>query len=147
MATRRMRLFIGCFVVGLLGAVDAGWCADNLVFVPLASCRVIDTRQPGAGGPMVAGTPRTFVFRGPTRDYQNPTPFPNQGGTTTGCGIPDLTNDGTLDAANIAQAVVLHITAVSPSGSGDIKAWPANPGQEVPVDSVLNYAPVTGLSL
>lgn len=81
--------------------------------------------------------PRSFVLRGPTRNYQNPTPFPNQGGSTSGCGIPDL---GVSDAnqKNLAEAVVINIVAVAPSGPGDLRAWPANDG--VPNASVIDYA-------
>ena len=75
----------GSFLAALLGGAEAARCSDNLVFVPLTPCRVIDTRVSGAGGPLTAGKPRSFVLRGPRRNYQDPAPFPNQGGKTTGC--------------------------------------------------------------
>src|SRR5512142_247549 len=89
--------------VGVLGHAAAAF-ADNSVFVPLPPCRVIDTRVAGAGGALVAGTPRTFFFRGPRRDYQT---SPNQGGSATGCGIPDL---GTTFGGeqNLATALAIN---------------------------------------
>ncbi len=125
---------------GVLGCAAAA-SADNLLFVPLPPCRVIDTRVFGAGGALVAGTPRSFFFRGPTRDYQT---SPNQGGSTTGCGIPDLTSD-VSPFQNIAKAVAINIVAVGPAGAGDLRAWPAN--QSVPTASVINYAAVSGLNI
>ncbi len=141
---RRWSVLAGCLAVGALGTAAAALGADNLVFVPLTPCRVIDTRVSGAGGRLVAGTPRSFVFRGPTTDYQNPAPFPNQGGSTAGCGIPDLGASGGNEA-NIAQAVAINIVAVAPTGAGDIRAWPTN--QPAPLASVINYASVTGLNI
>ncbi len=145
MTHRRASLIAGCLAAGLFAANGAAWSADNLVFVPLPPCRVIDTRVSGAGGRLVAGTPRTFIFRGPTLNYQNPTPLPNQGGSTTGCGVPDLTNDGNAAPENIAKAVAINIVAVAPDGAGDLRAWPAN--QTMPTASVINYAALTGLNL
>ncbi len=144
MRPQRRTVVVGCVAISLLGLARQVRGSDNLVFVPLAPCRVIDTRVSGAGGPLVAGTPRSFVLRGPTINYQNPTPFPNQGGSTTGCGIPDLAL-GVGIRENIAKAVAINIVAVSPAGAGDLRAWAAN--QSVPLASVINYAAVTGLNL
>src|SRR5579862_3395831 len=112
----------GCLAV-LLGAADAGRCSDSLVYVPVTPCRVIDTRVPGAGGPLVAAKPRSFVLRGPHRNYLDPAPFPNQGGQATGCGIPDLTGGGG-NRENAAKAVA--ITVELDTGAREVKAWPAN---------------------
>ncbi len=131
---RRWSFLAVCLAAGLLGAADAARSADNLVFVPLPPCRVIDTRVAGAGGALVAGTPRAFFFRGPTRDYLT---SPNQGGSATGCGIPDLTSDAS-PFQNLAKAVAINIVAVGPAGPGDLRAWPAN--QTAPNASVINYA-------
>ncbi len=127
--------------LGLITGGSAARAADNLIYVPLAPCRVIDTRQPGAGGALVAATPRTFFFRGPTRDYAT---TPNQGGNAAGCGIPDLGTTG-ANHENIAQAVAINIVAVGPAGPGDLRAWPAN--LTAPTASVINYTNVTGLNL
>ncbi len=142
--TTRRPFAVVCLAVALATAGRSAHAADSLIFVPLVPCRVIDTRVPGAGGPLVAGTPRSFVFRGPTTDYQNPTPFPNQGGSATGCGIPGFGTEP-LAQQNLAQAVAVNIVAVGPSGGGDLRAWAAN--QPVPGASVLNYAAISGLNL
>ncbi len=131
---RRWNLLAVCLCAGVLPTTGVARGADNLVFVPLAPCRVIDTRVSGAGGALVAGTPRTFFVRGPTRDYAT---TPNQGGSPTGCGIPDLTSD-VSPFQNIAKAVAINIVAVGPAGAGDLRAWPAN--QTAPNASVINYA-------
>ncbi len=144
MTFRRRTLAAASLLAATLSPARGARAADNLVFVPLPPCRVIDTRVSGAGGKLVAGTPRSFVFRGPTTNYQNPTPFPNQGGNTAGCGVPDLTSDGGSEE-NIAKAVAINIVAVAPNGAGDLRAWPAN--QTAPTASVINYAAVTGLNL
>jgi hypothetical protein len=110
--------------------------ADDLHFVPLPPCRVIDTRSDGAGGPLMPGIPRQFFFRGPSRNYRT---SPNQGGSTTGCGIPDLASD--LGATeNIAKAVAINIVAVGGTGPGHLTAWPSN--QTPPLASVINYAAI-----
>ncbi len=144
MVDRRWILLAGYVAVGL-GVTRAAHSTDNLTFVSLPPCRVIDTRVAGAGGPLVAGTPRSFVFRGPTINYQNPAPFPNQGGSTTGCGIPDLTLDSPPNLRNIVKAVAINIVAVGPAGAGDLRAWAAN--QSLPNASVINYAAVSGLNI
>jgi hypothetical protein len=121
--TNRYGILAGSFLAALLGAAEAGRCSDNLVFVPLTPCKVIDTRVPGAGGPLAAGKPRSFVLRGPRRNYQDPAPLPNQGGKTTGCGIPDLTGGGG-NRENAAKAVA--ITVELDASAREVKAWPAN---------------------
>ncbi len=124
----RLRMILaGSFLAALLGAADAARCSDNLVFVPLKPCRVIDTRVSGAGGPLVAGKPRSFVFRGPRRNYQEPAPFPDQGGRTTGCGIPDLAGAGASGGGNRENAArAVAITVELDTGAREVKAWPAN---------------------
>src|SRR5688500_5824616 len=41
-------------------AAAVGDATSDLLYVPLAPCRIIDTRAPGAGGKIIAGTPRPF---------------------------------------------------------------------------------------
>ena len=114
--------------------------AENLVFTPLAPCRVIDTRQTGAGGPLVPNVTRNFFLRGPARNYQT---TPAQGGKSSGCGIPDLSADGGLEG-NLARAVALNIVAVNPAGPGHLTAWPTN--QQPPEASVINYGTAGALA-
>ena len=133
MGIRRRRVAVGILVGALLAIANATRAADNMVFVPLPPCRVIDTRAGGAGGPLVAGVPRTFLFHGPTQDYSS------QGGNAGGCGIPNLTTDGGSEQ-NLAKAVAINIVAANPAGPGNLRAWPANQG--MPTASLINYSSV-----
>lgn len=88
------------------------------LFRTVAPCRVADTRI--AGGPLGNGVARSYYIGGTSG-------FAPQGGKSGGCGIPSG-----------ATAVAAVVTAVTPSGSGYLKAWPA--GSAVPNSSILNYA-------
>ena len=88
----------------------------DLVYTPLNPCRILDTRN--VGGPLAANVARTFD------GYS--TNFASQGGTASGCGIP-----------NSVAALALNVYAVNPTGLGFIKVWPAN-GAE-PAVSTVNY--------
>ncbi|MFP5288869.1 MAG: hypothetical protein ACLGI9_24240, partial [Thermoanaerobaculia bacterium] len=102
----------------------------DLVFVPLAPCRIIDTRV--AGGALQPGVVRDFQVAGNTQ-------FGPQGGTINGCGVPAGTEEPN------APAVVVNFVAVSPGGPGNLRAWAW--GQPIPNASVLNYARVPGLAI
>ncbi|HYG65131.1 MAG TPA: hypothetical protein VEL74_21300, partial [Thermoanaerobaculia bacterium] len=104
---------------------------SDLVFVPVAPCRIIDTRQVSAG-PLAANETRHFLVAGTNA-------FLAQGGTGGGCGVPD----GVSEPA--APAVVINFIAVGPSGPGNLRAWEY--GQPVPRASVINYANVPGLNI
>jgi hypothetical protein len=65
-----------------------------LSFFTLTPCRLVDTRL--VGGPLAAGTSRTFTIVGPA------------------CGVP-------ADAA----AVSLNVTVVQPTAGGNIRVFPA----------------------
>ncbi len=105
---------------------------SDLLFVPLTPCRVFDTRQGSAGGPLAAGETRGFIITGSAG-------FVNQGGASGGCGVP------TAGVPPQATAVVLNLIAVSPAGPGDLRAWAYD--QTEPLASVLNYAAVPGLNI
>jgi len=105
---------------------------SDLLFVPLTPCRVFDTRQGSAGGPLAAGEIRGFVINGSSG-------FVTQGGNSGGCGVPA----GAVPPQ--ATAVVLNLIAVSPAGPGDLRAWAYD--QPEPLASVLNYASVPGLNI
>ncbi len=70
-------------------------------YVPVASCVLMDTRL--AGGAFGNGTTRNYDARGSVS-------FAAQGGSHTGCGIP-----------NDAAVLAMNILAVTPSGAGHIK--------------------------
>jgi hypothetical protein len=97
----------------------------DLVYTPVAPCRIVDTRV--AGGPIAANTQRSFQVTGSTG-------FDAQGGNLAGCAIPSG-----------ATAVMANLVAVSPAGAGNLRAWPF--GQAVPFAAVINYAAVPGLAI
>ena len=100
-------------------AIGLGDSGDNLVFFPVAPCRIIDTRL--AGGAIPAGGTRTFFAAGGG--------FAGQGGVAGSCGVP----------FGPATAVVINFVAVSSAGAGDLRVWPF--GQPVPLASAINYIP------
>jgi hypothetical protein len=101
-----------------------GDTAADLVFTPVPPCRILDTRV--AGGIMVAGTPRNFFVAGAAG-------FAGQGGTAGGCGIP----------LGTATAAVVNLVAVSPAGTGNLRAWAvASPQPGPPAASLLNFEPI-----
>lgn len=103
---------------------------SDLLFVPVAPCRVIDTRF--GGGAIAANTQRHFEIAGTAN-------FEAQGGNAGGCGIPMGATTPT------AAAVVINFIAVAPAGPGNLRAWEF--GQPEPLASVINYAKVTGLNI
>lgn len=107
-----------------------GDAESDLIFVPLAPCRILDTRL--AGGMIANGTTRDFEVSGTAG-------FDGQGGNAGGCGVPQGAT------SPIAAAVALNLVAVGPTGPGHLTAWEF--GQPMPDASVLNYASVTGLNL
>ncbi|HKH45148.1 MAG TPA: hypothetical protein VKM72_10835 [Thermoanaerobaculia bacterium] len=99
-----------------------GDATSDLLFVPVPPCRVIDTRI--AGGMLSPGVVRDFEIAGTAN-------FESQGGKSGGCGIP-------LGASSPqAAAVMINFVAISPQGSGNLRAWEF--GQSVPLASVINY--------
>jgi hypothetical protein len=113
----------------LIAATPAG-----RVYVPIAPCRIVDTRLPSPN-PLVANTTRTFNVVGSTND------FVGQGGNAGGCGIPGFLGPSMPQA----QAVMFNFVAVDVAGAGDLRAWATD--HAVPLASILNYAAVPGLNL
>jgi hypothetical protein len=112
---------------GVTSAVgDAG---ADLVYTPVAPCRILDTRL-GAGGRFAAGAVRNYWVR------KDGFGFAQQGGATD-CGIPTG-----------ATAVEMNFIAVTPDGPGDLRATPfSSGGGPFPLASVLNYSQVPGLNI
>lgn len=108
-----------------LGLGDAG---SDLVYFPLAPCRLVDTRIiPTGPSPIAAGSTRSF-------DVNND--LASQGGAAAGCNVPP----------DDPAAVAVTITAANPEGPGNLRAYPT--GSPVPGASVLNYGlPGSGLNL
>jgi hypothetical protein len=96
---------------------------SSLTFVPLAPCRLIDTRSSGAGK----------MNPGETRDFQvaGTLEFGPQGGTLGGCGVPAGT------AVPAAAAVMINLVAIDAEGGGNMLAWPY--GQPMPTASSINF--------
>jgi hypothetical protein len=86
-------------------------------FVPISPCRILDTRK--GPGKLPVGSQRTIDVRG------SEATFTIQGGNAGGCGIPAG-----------ATAIEATVTAID-SGSGFLRAWPANLSQ--PNATFLNY--------
>lgn len=108
-----------------------GDAESELLFVPVAPCRILDTRLI-SGGFLAAGQVRNFLVAGSNA-------FLAQGGTGGGCGIPDGA------AEPVAPAVVINFIAVGPAGPGNLRAWEF--GQPAPNASVINYSNVPGLNI
>jgi hypothetical protein len=117
-------------VTATAAAATLGDPQSNLIFVPVAPCRIIDTRL--AGGPIAANATRAFLVTGTTG-------FEGQGGKAGGCGIPQGAT------TPLAAAAVINFVAVQPQGDGDLRAWPF--GQTKPLAAVVNYAVVPGLNI
>lgn len=95
-----------------------GSTTSDLVFTPLASCNLLDTRE--AGGAFTAGVSRHFKGSGAN--------FTGQGGSNTNCGIPSN-----------PTALLLGVTAVNPTNKGYFKLWPYQTTQ--PASSSMSYGP------
>jgi len=94
-----------------------GSATSDLVYTPLAPCRIADTRN--VGGPIAHGTVRSF--RGYTA-----TDFTFQGGVASDCGIP----------AN-PSALMINIAAPASTQGGYLTVWPF--GTTMPLASNLDY--------
>ena len=107
--------FLGILVVGVVALLvsSSSEGAGPFQFYSITPCRLVDTRLPPgpSGGPIVAGNS--------TRS------FPIRGGT---CGIPVT-----------AQAAVLNVAVVAPTGGGHIRIWPYN--TTMPTVSTINFDP------
>lgn len=101
------------------GTKALGDPAQDLVYVPVTPCRILDTRI--AGGAIPAGSFRDF-------DLTDVVRFAPQGGDTSNCNVGDK---GSFAAA------ALNITVVTPNMAGYITAFPYLASQ--PTAATLNY--------
>jgi hypothetical protein len=97
-----------------------GALGNDLVYTPIAPCRIIDTRSTLAG-PIAANGTRNFLAI-------NVSSYANQGGSATNCGTLGLS----------ATAVAINLTAVTPTGAGFATAYPFGTAQ--PLAASVNYA-------
>jgi hypothetical protein len=115
-----------------------GQASQDLVFVPATPCRIIDTRL--AGGAFAAGESRSYHIAGSAN-------YAAYGGNAAGCGVPgdlvrnpiDISGLFILSYGQKVRAVALNFVAVTPSGAGNLRAWPTN--QTVPTAATMNYSP------
>ncbi len=108
---------------GRIVSRQLGETTNDLVFVPITPCRIVDTRL--AGGAIAANSVRHF-------DVTAVSDYAFQGG--------DASNCGGAGAAGSFAAAALNLTIAAPSSNGYITAFPFLATQ--PLASNLNY--VTG---
>lgn len=97
-----------------LGALN-----NDLVYTPVAPCRILDTRNVAAGA-IASNSTRNFVAFGVSS-------FASQGGSATNCGVNPLA----------ATAVAINLTAVTPATAGYATAYPFGTAQ--PLAASINY--------
>ena len=97
-----------------------GDLTQDVVYTPIAHCRIVDTRSMSAG-PIAAGDTRNFIA-------VNTANFTLQGGSPTNCGTPGV----------IATAVNIAVTAITPAlgGSATLFAYNTSPA----TSTLLSYA-------
>lgn len=105
--------------VGAVTPKVLGDIAKDLVFVPVAPCRILDTRL--AIGQIAANTIRPV-------DVTSIGSYSFQGGASTDCGV---------GAAGSFAAAAINFTVVSPSAAGYITAYPV--GGTQPLAATVNY--------
>jgi hypothetical protein len=103
-----------------LVAAKFGDLNQDLVYTPVAPCRILDTRSTAAGA-IAANATRNFVAFGVSN-------YTSQGGSATNCGVNPLA----------ATAVAINLTAVTPTAAGYATAYPFGTAQ--PVAASVNYA-------
>jgi hypothetical protein len=91
-----------------LAFAQLGSADKNLTYTPIAPCRILDTRLPAPGGPLVANTARSF-------DVTAVSDYSFQGGSASNC-------EG-LGAAGSFAAVAVNFTVINPNASGTLKAY------------------------
>ena len=118
-----MAAAMSLFTFSTSASAQIGSLSKDLVFTPLAPCRIMDTRNPGAiSGILVAGSTRTFYGNSSATNY------PSQGGLLATCGLP-VTRD--------VAAIVLNVTVTDSAGAGYITLFPANAAK--PLASSVNF--------
>jgi hypothetical protein len=109
-----------------------GDLTTDLVFTPLAGCRLLDTRI-ATSAPWLGPVPPNTTIDFSVNDSLAP-----QGGSAVSC---DPTGLG-LSADPPALAII--ITAISPTGPGNLRTYAS--GGTIPLASMLNYTPGTTIS-
>jgi hypothetical protein len=105
------------FTLVLTPASARAQATQKLLYTPIAPCRIANTSTPIGSAETVS-----FQVLGPTTNYLA------QGGSASGCGIPDLGK---------VQAVFFNFVAKNPVGAGNLRAY-AGDGT-LPAASTLNF--------
>jgi hypothetical protein len=106
--------------------------SEELSFVAIVPCRIVNTAASGGGGALTGGRIRSFAVSGSTG-------FGAQGGTSGGCAIPSA-------ATAIAAVVTAKSTTVrTHTSSGVLRAWPANATESVAAQ-IMNYTNKVNIS-
>lgn len=98
-----------------------GSTTGDLVFTAVTPCRIVDTRV--AGGPIAANASRPFLGLA----INSGANFSSQGGSATNCNV----------AAVGASAIMVNVTAVTPSGAGFATVYKS--GESRPLAASVNY--------
>jgi hypothetical protein len=104
------------------GRIKLGSATNDQVFIPIAPCRIVDTRN--AGGPIAANTARNFYFYSVSGGYS----WSNQGGAAGGalsaCPGTVTTGGGGSTLGNIApSAAMATVTVVNATAAGNWLVW------------------------
>jgi hypothetical protein len=94
--------------------------SGEVVFVPVAPCRLVDTRPEAANAKLMSGVAVAFHAIGSN--------FSVQGGSPTGCGV-----------SADAKAIAVNFTMLNTTASGDVRMWATN--QAMPFAGVGVFNP------
>jgi hypothetical protein len=120
LGTAIVAAFLACPAVAVTSPL-----AGQLLYTPVEPCRIVDTRESTTGAALGPGVERDF-------DVVGAVDMTAQGGPLGGCNVPGY--QGTTPGA---VAVVVNLTAVSPTANGNLNAWPAD--RDRPLSSILNF--------
>lgn len=103
----------------------------DLVFTPVAPCRIYDSRS-STGGAFAPNETRSFGVTG-SGD------FSSQGGSATGCDLPGISGSCVAFCSKQTKAVAVNLVAIFPGGGGQAQMWAA--GGTEPSGALVNYIP------
>jgi hypothetical protein len=120
-----------CIWLGVLASVftlaspaqaEIGDLTKDLVFTPVAPCRILDTRPASGGsGAIATGGTKVFAVAG-LGDYRP------QGGANSNCG---------MESYYETAAIAVYLTVVSPAAGGWITAFPQT--SPLPLAATVNF--------
>ncbi len=125
MSNRHAWIFAAAVTVA--GAASEARAQSQSVFVPVAPCRIVDTRVANNNTQIAGNTTRTFNVVGVNS-------YAAQGGKGSTCGIP-----GFVTGIPQVAAVEMNVIAVQPAAMGNLLVYPSDvvPG----TSSTINFPP------